>query len=815
MKKTLTSFLIFLLLFSRASIADDILGNGIFSNFNVALSPAFYVDPVNGNDANNGLSPFMPWQTLAHVAVSTIPPGYDVLLKAGTTFYENLTVPNSGIANKKIYFSKYGFGANPMLDAATQIANGNFSFFQNNTGAATPYTQVNNFSQSDGVTRNYTSVIVPTASQASGTLTITSDATEGLVVVGMSICTQLTTNVCASAPTRITFNSGSNGVTIAAGPNSATSDNFTFPISTGVPILVRQYITQRGFSYRTVSTNYSDANVVDESQVTTPSGGQFTTVSTGCLITSIQGTYSVPVYSTTSVPQYSVSTLTSSNGGNTAVVTTPSAHEMIVGQFVTITGATPTNYNITAIITTVTSPTVFTYTLVSGTSTPASGTITYQIPVVTMFENHIFLQKKASEAGIVAVGQWYWDKSTNTIYVSAWDGSNVNTNVKLYETGHLAFAITDNGKNYIDVSNIDSEESYGSADANGNYTVTGISGMYMTGSFNDFHNMTASHDSRHEFCFYTGAMNDVAEFLTLHDDDQTTDVCSYGGGSGNTPGTTSNNTFQFNNVYKSEAYTNADGLVVTHGNSTGTLYQFNIFNANSVTVPQIQNQFDPLTTETSQFNHYEGVGATGDVVTSGGSGIWTGNLFEQTTNFNFNFKSGSVVQQILGNTIVLPPSSYGLLIASSPNNIVENNALYGEFFINVDTASSVGFVSDYNIHFSPNTFYRYSYQGTQYTSFASWQAISSQDAHSLNVDPQFTNPSADDYSISNTSPAYNAGLSIPGYNSRLPAGFLFGSGQSNVISPSTSIGAYTAPGGMTFNGQVMTFNGKVMTFNGL
>lgn len=66
------------------------------------------------------------------------------------------------------------------------------------------------------------------------------------------------------------------------------------------------------------------------------------------------------------------STLTSSS--TTATFTATGAHNFLTGDTVTISGATPDGYNGTVSIT-VTGSTTFTYTVASGLSTPATGTI--------------------------------------------------------------------------------------------------------------------------------------------------------------------------------------------------------------------------------------------------------------------------------------------------------------------------------------------------------------------------------------------------------------------------------------------------------
>jgi len=68
----------------------------------------------------------------------------------------------------------------------------------------------------------------------------------------------------------------------------------------------------------------------------------------------------------------SAATLTSS--GTTATFTASSAHRLLTGQIVTISGAADSKYNLVGVQITVTSSTEFTYTIASGATSPDTGT---------------------------------------------------------------------------------------------------------------------------------------------------------------------------------------------------------------------------------------------------------------------------------------------------------------------------------------------------------------------------------------------------------------------------------------------------------
>lgn len=76
----------------------------------------FYVDAAGGSDSNAGTSS-NPWQTLAKVSASTIPSGSTIYLKRGSVWYEQLTIPSSGIT-----IDSYGTGTLPKIDGSKEIS---------------------------------------------------------------------------------------------------------------------------------------------------------------------------------------------------------------------------------------------------------------------------------------------------------------------------------------------------------------------------------------------------------------------------------------------------------------------------------------------------------------------------------------------------------------------------------------------------------------------------------------------------------------------------------------------------------------------
>jgi hypothetical protein len=104
-----------------------------------------------------------------------------------------------------------------------------------------------------------------------------------------------------------------------------------------------------------------------------------------------------------------ITSLTSSS--TTATATTAYPHSLQTGNKVTVSGATETNYNVTASVT-VTSPTTFTYTIVSTTS-PATGS-----PVFTAGDFHTarpvrivgaFTRAGGTDSPLGLISENYWN----------------------------------------------------------------------------------------------------------------------------------------------------------------------------------------------------------------------------------------------------------------------------------------------------------------------------------------------------------------------------------------------------------------------
>lgn len=81
----------------------------------VAAGNQVYVDSVNGNDANNGLSPESAWRTFEPLYRYNYGPGDAINLARGSNWNTGLRIERSGVEGSPIIVRPYGDGAAPAL----------------------------------------------------------------------------------------------------------------------------------------------------------------------------------------------------------------------------------------------------------------------------------------------------------------------------------------------------------------------------------------------------------------------------------------------------------------------------------------------------------------------------------------------------------------------------------------------------------------------------------------------------------------------------------------------------------------------------
>ena len=89
---------------------------------NVIVDPqAYYIDAVDGNDANDGKTPQTAWKTLTKLNSITVNAGNKLLFRTGQTWQGQLEIKNNGTAENPIVIGKYGEGNNPVISAVGLI----------------------------------------------------------------------------------------------------------------------------------------------------------------------------------------------------------------------------------------------------------------------------------------------------------------------------------------------------------------------------------------------------------------------------------------------------------------------------------------------------------------------------------------------------------------------------------------------------------------------------------------------------------------------------------------------------------------------
>lgn len=78
---------------------------------------AYYIDAVNGNDANDGTSPDRAWKSAERVNEHIFSPGDSLLIKRGQTHNGNFIPKGSGSENSPVTVSAYGEGNAPVIHA--------------------------------------------------------------------------------------------------------------------------------------------------------------------------------------------------------------------------------------------------------------------------------------------------------------------------------------------------------------------------------------------------------------------------------------------------------------------------------------------------------------------------------------------------------------------------------------------------------------------------------------------------------------------------------------------------------------------------
>jgi Ca2+-binding RTX toxin-like protein len=87
----------------------------------MAEGQTFYVDPINGNDGNDGLSAGAAWESVPKVNAHAFEAGDTVLFKSGEVYHAPLRITAMGTESGPVKFGSYGQGPNPVFDGSLEL----------------------------------------------------------------------------------------------------------------------------------------------------------------------------------------------------------------------------------------------------------------------------------------------------------------------------------------------------------------------------------------------------------------------------------------------------------------------------------------------------------------------------------------------------------------------------------------------------------------------------------------------------------------------------------------------------------------------
>lgn len=405
-----------------------------------------------------------------------------------------------------------------------------------------------------------------------------------------------------------------------------------------------------------------------------------------------------------------------------------------------------------------------------------------------VWENGVRLTSRASQALVQANAGSFFLTGT-TLYVSATDGSNVVTNGKVYEVPGRHRNVYTNGKNFVKIRNVQAIQTSGDD--------TTYGGIVVSGSDNIVEYVESHNHRRHavQVLSETGidGNRNIVRNNTLYDTWGTLVISVFHQAVATV--TCADNVICNNNIYGGTTDTNS-GLLTIHGaDGTHQVLRTKIYG---------NRLHDSLSSNQAiQFYDVAGVRFYGNWVygtfssnpiytkTRGSGVIISANFINMAGVVN---TTDALFLQDISGTRILHNIFYGQngrwavrFYTNATNGVVQNNIFHTvSKVINVDTSAQSGFSMDWNDAYGVTAGATWGKWGaTEYT-FANWKTNSSQDANTVEVDPQIPSISTSDWPsstflIPRTSPMYHAGRHVQGATDA--QGFKFYKGGTPSIGP--------------------------------
>ena len=685
----------------------------IFACLLVAALPAratTYFVAAAGSDSNSGTSSSAPWQTVAKVNGSTFSPGDSILFNRGDIWYGTaLTVPSSGTSGSPITFGAYGSGSNPILKGSTNLGTSGYTLAPNTLTTIFHRPSLGT-SATDSATVNFRQGI-PVGEISNPaveiTISVTASPTLALNITGTGIGPAATLPN-ASAITRITWNGGMNGTTIAAGA-TATSDPISYTLDNTVAQVVTLYSTSRNVAYYAGNGEslYELFSALDQSQSATVSSYSFSggdVILASIVATNITAFTYYAALASTPVAVWENDTLLK-------LANNPLGVDQTAGSWF----YDGTNLYIHAS---------------DGSNVATNGKLydyaTASSPGNTAWDNgqSYLIFDSIDEAETYNTDSTMQTNLGGLILTGA---NSIVRNLSIHDNYRHDFSVYTGATGNV-VTNVTGYNSYGTSPV----TIYGPGTTGNTVQKSTFYNDTYLREAN----VVTGGVWSV--------------IVAHGGSTVNV--VDSCVMYSTAGPYRSNTFT-SHGYGVLVGDSGSSL---------TVSHSLLYGNFE--------WGIY--LGQNGDFGEGPGGQItlWD-NLIDASQSYSsasggnayyaFGAAAGSLIYD---NTIYAPLLTNAAisLQSTTTGTLVKNNIVYAGGYATVDTTSETGSAFDYNDYFSASGT-PFSWGGTAYT-LANWQTNSSQDAHSLSADPALVNASAlsstGNYALLAVSPAIDAGVNL-------------------------------------------------------
>ena len=386
-----------------------------------------------------------------------------------------------------------------------------------------------------------------------------------------------------------------------------------------------------------------------------------------------------------------------------------------------------------------------------------------------VWENGVRLTSRASQALVQAnPGSFYLTGST--LYVSATDGSDVRSNGKVYEVPGRTVGVYTHGNDFTKIRFLHVVQTSGDD--------TTYGGIVVSGSDNIVEYVESHNHRRHavQILSETGVNGNrnIVQYSDLYDTWGTLVISVFQQNVATV--TCADNIIRYNDIYGGTVDTNS-GLLTIHGaDGTHQVLRTRIYGNrlhDSLSSNQAIQFYDVVEVR-FYGNWVYGTFSSNPIYTkTRGSGVFIMANFINMAGVGANIDA--MFLQDLAGTRVLHNIFYGQngrwavrFHTNATNGIVQNNIFHTvSKVINVDASAQSGFSMNWNDAYNVTAGATWGKWGaTEYT-FANWKSNSSQDANTVEVDPQLpsintTNWPDSNLFIARTSPMYRAGKHAQG-----------------------------------------------------